>query len=371
MKIMKINEGERNMTFYYLFKPKKTLHLYRRLVLLLFTMALIFLYSCTNNALPRCKFSVSDLSNKSPSFLNYWNTSTHYLVHYYSNKFYVFDRYSDQLYSFSDNAPVKLDYHNNKKGAAEIYGLCFLDNLFLYNYADGNDDFVYSFNLETQSIDVISNKSFCGILPRVNEYITFACEKGMPFYSLSYSNGLQIRTVNKINYTENFMVGNQKYMIVYDSTFSGMLYLLESEQTMIKLFNQQSDYRLYSLEDGSFLILDIDNLSREENVLIWHLNNDGLLTKILQIDGERVYATFNICSGSVYYSFERYEFASKGWLDYPKKISNDTMEGTWKIDLKTFTTTKLSNTIYEGLFVFDNTIIGVDRRGIFSIVETN
>ncbi len=33
--------------------------------------------------------------------------------------------------------------------------------------------------------------------------------------------------------------------------------------------------------------------------------------------------------------------------------------------------TKLSNTIYEGLFVFDNTIIGVDRRGIFSIVETN
>lgn len=74
----------------------------------------------------------------------------------------------------------------------------------------------------------------------------------------------------------------------------------------------------------------------------------------------------NVYENSVFLSFMRYEkHGEKGMV----RFENDAEEGTYCIDLMDFSVTKLSDEIYNGLYIFDNTGIYAcdDKANIFKL----
>lgn len=63
-------------------------------------------------------------------------------------------------------------------------------------------------------------------------------------------------------------------------------------------------------------------------------------------------STVNIHGSSVFLSFSRSQFDVSG--DFTIPFENDTLSGTYRIDLKNYSSTKISDSVYTGLYIFDD-----------------
>ena len=90
--------------------------------------------------------------------------------------------------------------------------------------------------------------------------------------------------------------------------------------------------------------------------LAWVLNSDGEIREIITPDGYVAY-TGNFYNGYYYCSFLRYKNIDPlSWHKY----ANDKISGTWKINPESFKQTKISNDVFDDVFVIGDKVIGVD-----------
>lgn len=107
----------------------------------------------------------------------------------------------------------------------------------------------------------------------------------------------------------------------------------------------------------------IINVFPSENGLVIHCEQYGKLlyyvdgatmdvTELFVVTCDRSESAVNIWGDYAYLSFKRYE---KYDHIFPKRYENDKMEGTYRISLIDYSVEKLSDEIYNGLYIFDDT----------------
>lgn len=95
---------------------------------------------------------------------------------------------------------------------------------------------------------------------------------------------------------------------------------------------------------------------------------DGSVTPIFEVDCLDSVSCFNCYGDYAFLSFVRYEkWDSMDYWLLP--YENDTISGTYRIDLTDFSAKKISDNIYRGIFIFDNTSIFVcdKNEGVYQI----
>ncbi len=102
------------------------------------------------------------------------------------------------------------------------------------------------------------------------------------------------------------------------------------------------------------------------NLLYYVDGTTGSLHKLFSVPADRTVSAVTVHGNYAYLSFMRYENYD---TLFPKRYDNDHLEGTYRIHLKDFSIEKISDSIYSGLFVFDDSgIYACDSEcGIFKI----
>ena len=120
---------------------------------------------------------------------------------------------------------------------------------------------------------------------------------------------------------------------------------------------------LYPCASGWMIHTDISS------VPLWHVSFDGTVSKVFEIESMTTSSCFNVYENQAYLSFKRYEKWDDHMNYFLQPYANDTVSGTYRIDLSDFTTTKISDACYRGIFIFDSTsILTVDiNYGVYQL----
>lgn len=95
--------------------------------------------------------------------------------------------------------------------------------------------------------------------------------------------------------------------------------------------------------------------------LLYFISGDnGQISELFTFEGFSTESAVNVHGEWVYVSFSRYKSLEGCSIS---KFENDTMEGTYRINLSDRTAEKLSDTIYDGLYIFDDTGIYACKAG--------
>lgn len=89
--------------------------------------------------------------------------------------------------------------------------------------------------------------------------------------------------------------------------------------------------------------------------------DSGDVIELFSVDGERTLSAVNVYQEYVYLSFLRYRDYDQLWFG---RFENDSQEGTYRINLKNGSVEKISDKIYNGLYIFDDS-------GIFACDSNN
>ena len=99
---------------------------------------------------------------------------------------------------------------------------------------------------------------------------------------------------------------------------------------------------------------------------------DGIIAPVLDIECMTCVSSFNVYGDQAFLSFIRYEKwdDSMGYSLQP--YENDSISGTYRIDLNNFAVTKINDDSYKGIFIFDeNCIFAVKKDyGVYQL-DTN
>lgn len=117
--------------------------------------------------------------------------------------------------------------------------------------------------------------------------------------------------------------------------------------------------RIFLSEKG--VVINCDHVSENKGFLYFINGETNEVTTLLEVDAEHVSSTANVHDNKVYVSFKRYSHpGDKGWVSY----QNDTVSGTYCIDLNTFEAKKINDSVYDALYIFDSTgIYATDNSG--------
>lgn len=232
---------------------------------------------------------------------------------------------------------------------------------FLYYYIESPDSTleseVYAFNLSNRESTFlfkgdISIRDTCFVgedgmfyIPMINSEDSYYAVKGNDF----------IGVVSIQNATES---GENSFFISTDNNL--MMKTPDGEYVHIDIpvYINNSLCKLISCKNG--LLIFYPNSSR---ILDFIPIGSQDVVNLFSTEGRDFENALNIYGTDVYLSFHRYEKlgASKiGMIEY----ENDTVQGTYRISLIDYSVTKISNKIYNGLYIFDDTgIYACDQYG--------
>ena len=128
-------------------------------------------------------------------------------------------------------------------------------------------------------------------------------------------------------------------------------------------FGINSECILYPCSSGWLVYLNHNTMP------LCLVSSDGSVSKVFEIECFASICSFNIYGNQSYFSFRRYEKWDDSMQYYLEPYENDTISGTYRIDLTDFSTTKISDNSYRGLFIFDDSsVFAVDKDyGVYQL----
>ncbi len=173
--------------------------------------------------------------------------------------------------------------------------------------------------------------------------------------------------VEKGIYNEEITVGKRKAMLEYDGHTSMAIITEDGRKEMIL---NTDPCAVLQISNDKLLVSRISPqrvhiFTKDSLALAWVVDSEGELHELINPEGYAYFAG-NYCNGYYYCSFYRYKEEHKF---NSEKFENDKLEGTWKVNVETFEQTKISDKIYDDIFVIGDKVIGVDSSRTFSIIN--
>ncbi len=174
--------------------------------------------------------------------------------------------------------------------------------------------------------------------------------------------------IKKDSYNEEFKVGSSTIIAEY-SCYNITLSKLTDDGDKEKIFKDDPCV-VIQISNDKLLVSRISPqrvhiFTKDSLALAWVVDSDGELHELINPEGYAYFAG-NYCNGYYYCSFYRYKEEHKF---FSENFDNDKLEGTWKVNVETFEQTKISDKIYDDIFVIGDKVIGVDSSRTFNIIN--
>ena len=181
-------------------------------------------------------------------------------------------------------------------------------------------------------------------------------KNGIQFYL--HLDGKSVIGVSTLEH--GFMAGENEYSISIQDPAKADQILCKSPDGRITITSSKMGWA----EERSIIPTDsgilVHNVSGDH--MLYFICKDGTVRELFRAECERSLSSVTVYKDVAYLSFMRFEKHSSGWLGWDR-YENDTIEGTYAIDLNRFTYTKISDEIYDGMYIFDDTgIYACDRN---------
>ena len=156
--------------------------------------------------------------------------------------------------------------------------------------------------------------------------------------------------VNEPVEMQEMYVYGDNTLIVNQDIFSHMQISFESQEENNIVF----DSRIISGKASVFPCSDglLIHSEYRGNLLYFIEGDSGNLIELFTVPCDRSVSAVNVHEDYIFLSLLRYENYD---TVFAKRYDNDTVEGTYKIDLRDYSVKKISNKIYNGLYIFDDT----------------
>ena len=377
-----ISAGPKNGGRTMIVKIKKNHRIMFKKIIIAFIIVIVLLTNETSCTVikPHFKRGFSIPMSNTASGINYLQNRAKFCFHMYKGVLYALSGYS--VYTVGEGATLKHFYTIPHKSG-------FLNNVFISFTVFINDKLYYcedvsrgkeneyetnlwTINLDTKERQLVSDDFSAYAIPHMDYFVCPEPDKRSRSGNKQFShaiidaNGVHYFNYSdsKERYSEEYIVGSSTLCIEYNRELYSTIYICENGEKK-ELLSRHDQYRVEQLSDGSLLIMNhLEFLG--PRCIAWVYGTDGILHELMSLDGSEVHSCANVCNGYYYCSFYRFKDSH---IFTAKKFKNDELEGTWKINLSTFEKTKISNIVYDGLFVFGDQIIGVDSSNRCCYIE--
>jgi hypothetical protein len=146
---------------------------------------------------------------------------------------------------------------------------------------------------------------------------------------------------------ESYLFGEYRYVVAEDAY---------GARSIVRMTAGESSSYVYDLPPGRLNVFFCEGglLLHNEmfgNLLYYIEGNTGKLVTLFTIECARSVSAVNVHGTYAYLSFVRYE---KDDTVFAKTYDDDTLTGTYRIDLVDYSAEKISNNVYNGLYIFDD-----------------
>ena len=154
------------------------------------------------------------------------------------------------------------------------------------------------------------------------------------------------------------LLGENKYELrLYEY---GRLYSNSGESTDLIL--ESRNLSLHPTENG----LVISDANAASGQIAYFIKPDGDVVPLFpEMEYDLMHSTLSVYGNYVFISFVRMQY----WADWiPMVYNNDALSGTYRIDIRDLSATKISDQYFYSMFIFDDTgIFGSNASGIYKI----
>lgn len=361
------------------------------IMVLAFTAILALLFYCFIPKLNITSNPIVIIYPNSVSPTNNYQFLTHFWMGTYKDHLYIIPKiykppmcmrkYIGSLCTVEDGKIVKkLDLITNFKPNYKI--LWFDDNRLYFQSASPPDDWYASYGepyaLEYISFPEMGRKELFSS-SNIPDYVGFT-----PFVQYSDLDSLYFRSISY--QPAYFHVRGDELIGVYDETPKGYLcgdyrysYYEEDiegggspriirtnssgEKELLK--TGRGDNSLIPLQHG--ILVHVRDSYKGEG-LLYYITEEGGLIELFSVPHLQAYSAVTVHGTDVYISFWRFVKFHNGDIDSLERDENDELEGTYRISLHDYSMEKISDQIFNGMFVFDDTgIYACDEYNIYKL----
>ncbi len=262
-------------------------------------------------------------------------------------------KYQNQLCAFEDGSLLTC-FDLRKAGCFAKY----IRGDTVYFTSDQSPGKLYSYSIaeetlkELFSLDSLPDPQF-----RIFARNMFFREDGSVFFSVIHFSEPERwhvrvggdKAVSCEDATETYALGGMTYYMreEYNEDF---VYRMDAEGHAEKLPLEPAHERSIICTDRELLIHNMESSGR--GVMLYYVTEDGDLIELFAAPQLSSASAVTVYYDTVYFSFMRTEkYGSIGMLGF----ENDDMIGTWRISLTDYSAEKLSDKVYDGLYIFDDT----------------
>lgn len=262
-------------------------------------------------------------------------------------------KYQDRLCVF-ENGELSTCFNLRKTGLSAKY-ICG-DTAFFTS--DQSPSSLYSYSLAEETLkELYSLKSLPDPQSRIFTHNMFFREDDSLFFSVihfSEPERLHVRVaednvISCEDAAETYVLGDMTYYIreEYNEDF---VYRKDAEGHAEKLPLEPALERCIIRTDHGILIHNMRSAGR--GVMLYYLTEAGDLIELFDAPQLSSVSAVTVYHDMLYFSFMRSEkYGNIGMLGF----ENDDLIGTWRISLTDYSIEKLSDEIYDGLYIFDDT----------------
>lgn len=149
--------------------------------------------------------------------------------------------------------------------------------------------------------------------------------------------------------TEHYLLGDRLYYLTSENNLD-KIYCIDAEGQESELPLEDARNRSLIRTDHGLLIHNRSSYGR--GVMLYYVTEAGELIELFAAPQLSSVSAVTVYHDTVYFSFMRTEkYGSIGELGF----ENDELIGTWRISLADYSAEKLSDRIYDGMYIFDDT----------------
>ena len=208
---------------------------------------------------------------------------------------------------------------------------------------------IYSYNLNTKETTLIlENVDYRDYFFSSEGFLYINCSRGETTYL--EIDGDHITGVT-VDHGEEFLIGDTVYYLKSFKYGERNMQLYRREPGGEKEIVEGLSYgrKLISPCKNGLLV----HLYEEDDIL-YHIDEAGNVTKLFSIESTFIDSSFNVYGDYAYVSVIRYRGFGNSGIGLAR-YENDELEGTYRINLDTFEVEKISDGIYQALYIFDST----------------
>lgn len=317
------------------------------------TLGLLLSYSCST---PYVTDSAVVITDAFYNQANYHQNETSVLLGEHEGKLYFLIRkYASKLDESKYHKYLSVFENGTAQRLAKVEGMpqaIANGNVYYWKaqFPEGYAADLCSYDIEsrTESYIISLDSGPCNISISMSGALHFPKDYDSEEYYTAYSD----QTINS-SPKPTLQAGEYIYCLAYDTG-------LPDEAEIMRYDTAGGEKKLSEVPYGKKTLLPCTHgiLVHNEGTgnLLYLIENDGSVKKLFTVPCMTSISAVNVYGDYAYLSFLRYEgYGEIGMTRY----DNDTLEGTWRINLLNGTKEKISDSIYNGIYIFDNTGIYV------------